>query len=100
MPRTGGLIDGEPLLVASTRESVSLQLRPGLAAVCRAPHVFAKKREVYVRLETEIEKCPCFIGVCHWVTTEDAVFEDAGKRPCYAAIGGVTPAGLPEVGGN
>ena len=28
-----GLIDGEPLLVASFRESVGLQLRPGLAAV-------------------------------------------------------------------
>ena len=33
VPGTVGLIDGKPLLVAATRESVGLQLCPGLAAV-------------------------------------------------------------------
>src|SRR4030095_14881740 len=59
----GGAIDREPLLVATATASLAREQRPGLAAVCRAPQVVAVKREVDVRLETEIEKGPCLIGV-------------------------------------
>ena len=38
--------------------------------------------------------------MCHRVATKDAVFQHAGKRPVHAGIGGITPAGLPEVGVN
>jgi len=33
VPRTAGLIDGKPLLVAPTREALGLKLCPGLTAV-------------------------------------------------------------------
>ncbi|PYI74205.1 MAG: hypothetical protein DMF01_10920, partial [Verrucomicrobia bacterium] len=42
VPGPVGLINGKPLFIAPTRVSVGLQLRPGLAAVCRAVHVFTK----------------------------------------------------------
>jgi len=77
-----------------------LQFRPGLAAVGRQVHVVAKKREVNVRLKTEIEEIPYLIGACHRVTAEYARFQDTGECPGDAGVGGESPAGLPEVGGN
>ena len=55
---------------------------------------------MHVRLETEIEKLPYLIGLCHRVAAEDVVFQDTGEGPGCAAVGRVTPAALPEVGGN
>src|ERR1700730_15994347 len=43
MARAVGLIDSEPLLVATTSASLARQQRPGLTAVCRAPQVVAEK---------------------------------------------------------
>src|SRR5207249_7083932 len=54
VPRPSSLIDGQPLLIASSCPSVRRPFHPGLAAVCRAPKVVTEKREVLVRLETEI----------------------------------------------
>ena len=75
-------------------------LHPGLAAVCRAPQVVAKKGRVNVRLKTQVEKLSDLIGVCDRVTAKDVVFQNTGERPVHAAVGCVSPAGLPEVGGN
>ena len=87
-----GLIYREPLLVASRRRP---KVRPGLAAVERAPHVVKKCRQ-----KAEIEKTPCVIGVQDRVAAEDVVLENAGEGPGRAAIAGVSIAGLPEVGSN
>src|SRR5207253_3566766 len=53
-----------------------------------------------VRLKTEIEEVPYLVGVCHRVAAENAVFQNARKRPRCAAIGGISPAALPEIRGN
>src|SRR4029450_6512197 len=98
--RAAGLIDSKPLLIAAAAASLAREQAPGLAAVYRVPQVVAKKRQVYVRLKTEIEEIADLIGVCHWVAAKDVVFQDTRERPVYAAIDGITPAGLPEVGGN
>src|SRR6266536_2596507 len=95
-----GLIDSEPLLVASSGASFAREYSPGLAPVCRAPQVVAKKGLVNVRLKTEVEKLSNLVGICHRVAAEDVVLQNAGKRPGCAAVGGVGPAGLPEVGDN
>src|SRR2546430_6560820 len=100
MPRAAGLIDRKPLLVASAGASIGGPLHPSLAAVCRAPQVVAKKGQVNVRLKTEVEKLPDLIGVCHRVAAENVILQNTRKRPCRAAVGGVTPAGLPEVGAD
>src|SRR6266705_564640 len=99
MTRAVGLINGEPLLVASAGASVGRLLHPSLAAVCRAPQVVAKKGQVNVRLKTEVEKLPDLIGVGDWVAAEDIVLQNTGECPVYAAIAGESPAGLPETGG-
>ena len=49
-------------------------------------------------MQTEIEKVPCFIGIQHRITAEHVIFQNTGKRPGHAAIGGISPAALPEVG--
>jgi len=69
-----------------------------LAAVCRAPYIIAKKGLLLRRLETEIEKIPSLIGFCHWVAAKNIILQDTGERPVCAAISGVAPAGLPEIG--
>src|SRR5213076_2567080 len=51
-----------------------------------------------VRLKTEIEEVPYLVGVCHRVAAENPVFQNTRKGPMHAAIGGITPAGLPEIG--
>ena len=71
-----------------------------MAAVCRAPQVVTKKGQVNVRLQTQIEKLPDLIGVCDRVAAENVILQNTGKRPRCAAVGRVSPAGLPEVGGN
>ena len=43
---------------------------------------------------------PYVIGVQHRVAAEDVVLQNAREGPSYAAIGGVAPTGLPEIGGN
>ena len=50
--------------------------------------------------KAEIEKTPGIIGAKHRVAAEDIVLEHAGEGPGRAAIVGVAPAGLPEVGSN
>ena len=90
-------IDGEPFLVASMPWAA---LRPGLAAVCRAPHIIAEKGLSLVRLETEIEKFPVSSRLCHRVAAEDVIFQNTGERPRRSAVGRISPAGLPEVGVN
>src|SRR5438105_15944147 len=100
MPRTVGLIDGEPLLVASSAAIFAREQTPGLATVYRAPQVIAKKGQVNVRLKTEVEKLPDLIGVCDRVAAENVILQNTGNRPRCAAVGRVSPAGLPEVGGN
>src|SRR6266705_1773509 len=50
------------------------------------------------RVKAELEKLPDLIGVCHLVAAENAVFQNTRERPMRAAIGGITPAGLPEIG--
>src|SRR6266853_892484 len=100
MPRTVGLIDGEPLLVASAAASFAREQTPGLAAVGLAPQVVAKKGQVNVRLEAQIEKLPDLIGICHRVAAEDVILQNTGERPSGATVGRESPAGLPEVGGN
>ncbi|PYL67692.1 MAG: hypothetical protein DMF28_08555 [Verrucomicrobia bacterium] len=99
MARAVSLINGEPFLVAAAGAFVGLQFRPGLTTVCRAPKIVAKKGES-VRSKTEVEEITHLIGVRHWVTTKNIVLQNARKRPRYAAIGGITPAALPEVGVN
>src|SRR4030095_16269480 len=100
MSRAVRLIDGEPLLVASAGASVGRSLHPGLAAICRAPQIVAKKGQVNVRLKAEVEKLPDFVGVGDGVTAKDSVLQNTGERPVHAAIGCITPAGLPEIGCN
>ena len=51
-------------------------------------------------MEAEIKKLPHLIGLCYRIATEDVVLQDPGKRPVHTAIGSITPAALPEVGGN
>src|SRR5262249_26540544 len=41
--RSAGFIDREPFLVAAAAASLTREQRPGLAAVCGAPQVVAKK---------------------------------------------------------
>ena len=36
----------------------------------------------------------------HRIAAKDIIFQDAGERPVHAAVGGITPTGLPEVGLN
>ena len=43
---------------------------------------------------------PDLVGVCHRVAAEDVILQNTGERPVQPAIGGVSPAALPEVGGN
>ena len=88
-----GLVDGEPFLVASSCVSVRLQFQPGLAAVCGAVDVIAKCLQ-----QAEVEKGPGLIRVQHWVAAEHARLQDTRKGPRDAAISGVSPAALPEVG--
>ena len=97
MPGAVGLIDGEPLLVASAGTSVGRLLHPSLAAVCRAPQVVAEKGKVNVRLKTEPEKLPDLIGVRDRVAAEDIILQNPGKRPVRAAIACISPATLPEI---
>ena len=52
-----------------------------------------------VRLKTEIEKLSDLIGFCYRVAAKDVVLQNAGERPVYAGISGITPAALPKVGG-
>ena len=96
--RAVGLIDGEPLLVAAARASIGGLFHPCLAAAGRAPEVVAKKGLVNVRLETEIEEIAHLIGLCHRVAAEHVILQNTRERPMHAAIGGITPAALPEVG--
>src|SRR6267378_688616 len=98
MTRAAGCIDGKPLLIATVPGFIGRLLRERLAAVCRAPYIIAKKGLLLGRLETEIEKIPCLIGFCHWVAAKNAILQDTGERPVYAAISGITPTSLPEVG--
>ena len=96
-----GLIDSEPLFVASTPASVSRQLGPGLTAAGGAPQVVAVKRLAWPRrLQTEIEKVTDLIRLYYRIATKHVVLQDTGKRPCEAGIGSITPAALSEVGGN
>src|SRR5438034_9763314 len=96
MSQTARPIDREPLLVAAKRASVvQWQPRPGLCPVARAPNVITKRFQL-----TKIKKFAGLIRVQHRVAAENVVFQDAREIPCYAGIGGVSPAGLPKVGQN
>ena len=53
----GCLINGEPLLVATSCVSVGLQPCPGLAEIQRAVHIVAERFE-----KAQIENVSCFIG--------------------------------------
>src|SRR5438270_6794026 len=97
MTRAAGRIDREPFLVASMPGFVGRLLREGLTAVCRAPHIIAKKGLLLGRLETEIEEIPCLIRLGHRVASEHVILQNTRECPMYAAISGVSPAGLPEV---
>src|SRR5437667_2018665 len=98
MSRAACLIDGEPLLVATAAASFAREQTPGLATVDRAPQVVAEKGEVNVRLKAQIEKLPDLVGVCNRVAAENVILQNTGKRPSGAAVTGVSPATLPEVG--
>jgi hypothetical protein len=100
MSRAVCLIDSEPLLVAAAPAPVGRQLRPGLTTIGRAPQVVTEKRLLHIRLQAEIKKLTDLIGLCYRIAAEDIVLQDAGECPMHAAIGGVTPATLPEVRGN
>src|SRR4029077_7248143 len=47
---------------------------------------------------TKIEKPPCFIRIQDRIAAEHVTFQNAGKRPGRAAVSGISPAALPEVG--
>ena len=73
VPRSVSLINRKPFLIAA-RASVGRLLRPGLTAVGGAPKVVAVKRLVGAgRLQAEIKKLPCLIGLCYRIATEDVV---------------------------
>ena len=95
VPGAVGLIYGKPLLIAATRESISLQLCPGLSAVCGAIDVVTEGPK-----KAQVEEGPRFVGVGYRITAEDVIFQYAGERPVHPAIGGITPAALPEIGRN
>src|SRR5205807_378575 len=86
------------LLIASVPGLIWRLLGEGLAAVCRAPNIIAKKGLLLCRLETKIEQIPSLIGFCYWVAAKNAILQDTGERPVYAAISGITPTSLPEIG--
>jgi hypothetical protein len=94
------LIDSEPLFVAAARAPVGRHLRPALTAIGRAPQVVTEKRLLHIRLQAEIKKLTDLIGLCYRIAAEDAVLQDTGECPMHAAIGGITPATLPEVRGD
>jgi len=52
-----GLIDGEPLLVTTSRVAVGLKTHPGLAEIWRAVHVVTERLK-----KAEVEKVSCLIG--------------------------------------
>ena len=89
----GRFINCEPLLVTASCVSVGLQACPGLAEIQRAVHVIAERLE-----KAEIEKVSCLIGAQHRVAAENVIFQNTGKGPGRTAIGGKSPATLPEVG--
>src|SRR5262245_15188298 len=86
------LIDRKPLLIAALAAALGRQAHPGLAAVRRAPYVYAKSSK-----ETEIEEVSCFIRVQYGIAPEDIIFQNPGKRPVSAAISTESPAPLPKV---
>ena len=72
-----------------------------MAAVGRAPQIVTVKRLCWPGgLQTEIEKISDLIGFRYRVAAEDVVLQDTWECPMHAAIGGITPAALPEVGSN
>src|SRR6266513_917395 len=97
MSRSVRFIYGELFLVASMSWS---DLSPRLAAIGGVPNIVAKKRLIDVRSETKIEKFPGLIAVRHRIAAKQTRFQNTGELPGHAAIGGITPAGLPEVGLN
>src|SRR5439155_17944776 len=70
VPRTAGLIDRKPLLVAATRQPVGLQFCPGLTAVSRPVHVLTKCLK-----KAEVKERACLIRVRYWVAAENIIFQ-------------------------
>src|SRR4029453_12130520 len=93
MPRAACFINRKPLLVASTRESVGLQLCPGLAAVGRPVHVLTKRFK-----KTEVEEGARLIGIRYWIAAKHIILQYAGKGPVNATVRSIAIAALPKVG--
>ena len=87
-----GVIDREPLLVASGRRS---KVHESVAAIERSPDIVEKCLE-----KAEIEKTPGVIADQDRVAPEDVILEHAGKGPGGAAIAGISIATLPEIRAN
>ena len=87
-----GVIYRKPLFVASRGGS---KTRKRLPAVDRAPHVVKKSFQ-----KAEIEKLTGVIAGQNRVAPENVVLENAGECPGRAAVAGVSPTGLPEIGSN
>src|SRR5205085_8722403 len=53
--RAVGFINGKPLFVSSAGKAIGLQLRPGLAAICRTVDVVTERLK-----KAQIEESSCF----------------------------------------
>jgi len=88
----GAPINGKPLFIAPKGGT---EIRPGLAADQRAPHIYKKGLQ-----QTEVKKMTGIICAQDRVAAKDVVFQDAGEGPRGPAIIGVCPARLLEIGSN
>src|SRR5262249_41163504 len=68
-----GLINREPLFVASDRYLFASNQQPGLTAVCRAPHIITEKCLYWpARSQPQVEESPCLIRARDRIAPEKA----------------------------
>ena len=87
-------IESEPFLVPAVRAAIGRPLGPRLSAISGAPDVAT----IVVHQQAEIEESAGLVGVGYRVAAENIVLQNAGERPVDTGVGGITIAGLPEVG--
>lgn len=86
------LINGKPLLIAATCESVSLQFCPGLAAVCRTIYVVTERLK-----KAKVKEGSGLVRVGDRIAAKNSRFQNPGKGPVDASVRSIPPAALPEV---
>ena len=88
-PRTGGVINNEPLFITAVRRRDGC---PRLPARQRLPQVVKK-----VLQKTEVEKSAGIVRIQDRIATENVGLQNARRIPVFAAISRIREAGLAKV---